>query len=477
MVGGVLGVGQVVVGMARGDRRTRAALLQPPSRVLAQRLQQPVPGPAGAVRLPADERPVDQAREGPEHVGSAETLVATDHLDGLVVEAAPEDRQALEDDLLVLAEQVVAPVEGRAQRPVTGGSRARTGLEQREPLAQASQELLGGEGRDARGGELDRQRQPVEPAAHLGDRRGVRGLELEPRRAALRAVDEQPDGVGPAHRLHPEVQARVGQAHRRHVVRHLARDAQRLAAGGQHAQARARRQQVGDPHGRLLGDVLAVVDHQQAARVADRRTQRLDERPVGALGDAKRPRDHPVDLVTGRRGEVREAHPVSEVARSGARDLQAEPGLAGPAGAGEREQPRRPQVPSDLRELPLPSHEARQGHRQWRHGPQSRSAELDQLAAVRRAQLAQQRGDVALHGPDRDHQPVRDLAVAQTLDHRREDLGLALRDPGPRQRLRQPAISPRHPHIVPDPLPPGRRSATRTAGSVRSTDDGACDAG
>jgi hypothetical protein len=53
----------------------------------------------------------------------------------------------------------------------------------------------------------------------------------------------------------------------------------------------------------------------------------------------------------------------------------------------------------------------------------------DQLAVGTDAQLAPQRGGVALHGAHRDEQPGRDLDVAEVLAEQGEDLGLTARHP------------------------------------------------
>ena len=73
-------------------------------------------------------------------------------------------------------EQVVAPLDRRAQRPLALGQVAGAAGEQRQPLVEPLEELLGRERLDARGGELEREREVVEAAADLGD--GLVGLEV-----------------------------------------------------------------------------------------------------------------------------------------------------------------------------------------------------------------------------------------------------------------------------------------------------------
>ena len=120
--------------------------------------------------------------------------------------------------LLVLVEQVVRPGDRRPQRRVAllgvAGS-----LQRVEPVGEAIEQRLGREQLRPGGGELERQRQAVEPVAELHD--GVRRGDVGPHR--LRAFAEQ------RHRL---------VAHeRREVELGLALDPQRLAARGEQSQA------------------------------------------------------------------------------------------------------------------------------------------------------------------------------------------------------------------------------------------------
>ena len=78
-------------------------------------------------------------------------------------EAADEDAELANSALRRRVEQVVAPADRRAQRLLALGRVARAGAEQVEPARQAVEDLGRGEDLDPGGGELDRQRQPVEP--------------------------------------------------------------------------------------------------------------------------------------------------------------------------------------------------------------------------------------------------------------------------------------------------------------------------
>ena len=87
-------------------------------------------------------------------------------LGGVERAAAAEDGEPGEEPLLVLVEQVVAPRDRRAQRRVALVGVA-AALEQVEPLRDPLEQLLGAEELDARGGELDREREAVEAADQL----------------------------------------------------------------------------------------------------------------------------------------------------------------------------------------------------------------------------------------------------------------------------------------------------------------------
>jgi hypothetical protein len=81
-------------------------------------------------------------------------------------------------------------------------------------------DLVDGQDAHPRGGELDGERHPIQPAANLADGPAVRRCERERGEHGLRAVHEE---------LH-----RLGAGERRHEPRDLAGDAQRLTTGGQH---------------------------------------------------------------------------------------------------------------------------------------------------------------------------------------------------------------------------------------------------
>ena len=160
-------VPQVWIGALR-ERREELGVAQPQSvglagrlelggRELADRLQHPVP--IAARRLAAaDEALVDQRLQ---RVG-----VRRAHgLGRLVRAAAGEHRKPREQPPLFRREQVVRPADGRVQ-----GLLARIGVAaalELDAFPEPLEQLLGREDRDARGRELEREREVVEARAEL----------------------------------------------------------------------------------------------------------------------------------------------------------------------------------------------------------------------------------------------------------------------------------------------------------------------
>ena len=108
--------------------------------VLAQALEEDELGHA-ALGRPAHEALVQQRAHDVQHVG---VPVAAHLLGGVQRPRADEGREPAEQRALVLGEQVVAPLEGGAQRAVAGGRVAGVGGEHRHAVAQPVGELARG---------------------------------------------------------------------------------------------------------------------------------------------------------------------------------------------------------------------------------------------------------------------------------------------------------------------------------------------
>jgi hypothetical protein len=187
----------------------------------------------------------------------------------------------------------------------------------------------------------------------------------EPRPAGGRPVGEQPHGRVAERLRRSDLLVRHRQGPDR--VQRLAGDAQRLAAGGEHPQARAARQeQVGEV--RRRGDqMLAVVEHQQQMLVADRLHDALHRghraaaaaREQAELPGAEQRQDRARQVErVGDRRELDHPDAVGHVFEHARARLDRQPGLAGPTRSRERDQPPAGQKVLDPRDVVPAPHEA-----------------------------------------------------------------------------------------------------------------------
>ena len=120
-------------------------------------------------------------------------LAVADLLHRLERPAFVEDREPAQQPLLRGVEQRVAPADRRAQRALAKRQIAIARRQQVERVIEPLEQRRGLEDSHARRGELERQRQAVEPAADRGDRRRVRGREREAGLHLLRTLEEERD--------------------------------------------------------------------------------------------------------------------------------------------------------------------------------------------------------------------------------------------------------------------------------------------
>ena len=236
-------------------------------------------------------------------------------------------------------------------RSVCGAARAVAprAAEEPEAIVESRGDLRRRERRDARGGELDGEREAVEAPADLGDGGGVVVGQLERRRGGASALIEQPHGRG-----------RDGK--RRARARRVSPgDAERLAAGGEHAQPRRRR--AGAPRRaartRRRGARSCRTRGAARGRRASPQSCAIAGRPVCA-------RSPSAASDGGRRASVGSSSGASSTqtdavgepgVRHGGR-LDGEARLAAAARAGEAEQSSRVEQPAHLAKLRLASDEA-----------------------------------------------------------------------------------------------------------------------
>ena len=369
--------------------RARASSVSPRSarrsrRVPAHGLEQPVAaGPRGCGGrqrgLPArepptvehDERLVDEVGEQVEHVA------AGDGLGGLQREAPREDGEAAQQRLLVVGEELVAPVDGRLQGAVAGERGAAPVGEQAEAIVEPRRDLRDREHPRARRRELDGERDAVEPLADLGHHGRVVAL--------ARALLEESD--------------RLGRDQRRHAEGVLAGEAQRLAAGGQDREIGAVAEQAIREPARRVEEVLAVVEDEEHAPAPQRRHQHVEGRAPRRVVHAqdRGHRGHQEDRI-GERRELDEPGAAGEIAREIGRHLHGQPRLPDAARPGERDQPGRADARGDLAQLLDAADERRERARDPTGG-------LQEAACVRiGAHRGDQRGHrgVAVLGPGRE---------------------------------------------------------------------------
>ena len=216
---------------------------------------------AGFVARGHDQRLLDEVPEQFEHRPTVQLFVRSDELRELERKAAGEHPEAPEHDPLVDRQQLVAPVECGAQCLVLAQRHARAAGQHPEALAQVLAQAVDAKHRHARGGQFERQRQPIEPPADVDDRLAIGGLHGEVRDQCANTLQEQLHGtVGRDVRIRRGV--RNGQ--RLEPVDVLAGNLEQLLAGGEHAHARRGGDDALDHIADDLDQVFAIVENDQS---------------------------------------------------------------------------------------------------------------------------------------------------------------------------------------------------------------------
>ena len=201
-----------------------------------------------------------------------------------------------------------------------------------EPLPQSRRR----ERADTRGGELDRQRQPVERSADVRDRCRVCGRDGEIRLDGLRARLEQRDRL--ALRQAFEVVAAGGRLQRGDGIDPL---------GGEPKWRAARHEELDVGRGRGdardqrcgLDDVLEVVEHEQELAALQMPAKIHLERLVARRADAESLGGGGQDeILVLQRREADKHDAVGEIVEKSRGDLDGDSGLARPAGSGQRDE-------------------------------------------------------------------------------------------------------------------------------------------
>ncbi len=142
-----------------------------------------------------DQRFVDQTAEQVEHEPLIDTFIAHHLLRQLQRKAAGKHAEAAEHGLLVGGQQPVAPVECGAQRLVTPKLHARAAAQHVEHLVEPRVQAMHTEQRYACRGQLDDERDAVQPPADVDDDRHVVVGQPKARVHGMCAFDEQRHGA------------------------------------------------------------------------------------------------------------------------------------------------------------------------------------------------------------------------------------------------------------------------------------------
>ena len=281
----------------------------------------------------ADEAAVDELQERPEQVGRPR-CIRGDRLGGVEAEVAREHAEAREQRLRILAQQVDAPLDRRADRALPLRDVARSGREEREDAVEPREHRGGRQGADPRCRELERERHALERLADAHDIRRVLGGQVEPGISGPGAIPEHPHSRGLEQLLDRGLGVFLRKGKRFDVEDVLAPHAQPGAARHEERRAGERGQQGEDIHGGR-DHLLEVVEHDEVAAAGARRSDLLVE---GAVARVAHPevagdrRQHVGGLAHLR--EADERHAVESPLREPG-DLDGEAGLADAARADE----------------------------------------------------------------------------------------------------------------------------------------------
>ena len=272
-------------------RSSCAALGEPLERVLADRLEHPEPRLAVGRLALADEAVVDERGDPVEHLAELEPeRLSGDGLGRLERAAADEDAEAREERLA--ARRRAGCSSTRSRR---GASRAAAPPPVRNESRFSSrrvEDLLRRQQLHARRGELDRERDALEPAADLRD-----GLEVvvgRARSSASTSCARSTKSCTAGESAPPSPATRHRE--RRHRVLALAADAERRAARGEHLEAR-RAPRAARAISGAAAEHAARSCRARAAlgRSPSRSRDRGRERLLGRLADAERVGDRGAD--------------------------------------------------------------------------------------------------------------------------------------------------------------------------------------
>ena len=306
----LLGEREVRLRVACPCRLGVARRLQALQRVLADRLQHREARLAVHLAAP-DEALVDERRQAVEHVRRP----ARHGLGAGEVEAPHEHGQALEQLAHGRVEELVAPHDRAAQRPLAQRDVGRASAGKVEPALEALVDRRRREEPEPRRGELDGQRHAAQVRDDRRDVRSVGDGDGEARLHRAAPGDEQPDGLEGHQALgvvraegRRELLALVGsepvevdgRGEAGHRVLLLAGDAQRGAARREDPELPGAPQQLADVGGRAT-DLLEVVEDEQRLLRRELAAEDVDRAAGGVVADPHGVRRSPAPRAPGPR--------------------------------------------------------------------------------------------------------------------------------------------------------------------------------
>ncbi len=344
--------------MARLDPLPLRHLGQPFGGVLADHGQHPEPRAAGPLDL-AQQALVDELLESIQDLDAQVDRRRADGLGALEADTAAEHRAGRQQAPGARTEQPVAPGDRAAQGLLTLRQVTGTADQHGQRMLQPGEQGGGRQELDPRRRQFDREGQAIESSGDPGDQGGVVFVEDEARPDGLGALGEQP------HRLAARDRGDRGALRVRHPqgrdgILLLAAEVKRRAAGHHDPQRHRRLQDLRD-HGSGCDQVLEVVEQDKDPRVFEVASQPIQQRPVAHVPQPDSLRDRREDEIwIPDRCQRHEEHGFGEPAGDLGSQLEAKPGLAAAAGAGERQQAAALQEPLQLLELPFPADKAGQ---------------------------------------------------------------------------------------------------------------------
>jgi hypothetical protein len=226
--------------------------------------------------------------------------------------------------------------------------------EQLEPAVQMAEELDRGQGSSPRRGELDRERDAVEPPTELADRRDLLARDVPAGADRARAVREETNRRRGG-RLGEVTRGRQPERPQDEDV--LAVQAERLAARGEQAHSGAARRRVSQSR---------AVARSTCSQLSSTTRQRASPRPRTSASTEAKPSSPATCAPMSSRGEIGESSqrltPCGKDSLSRAEISAAEAGLPDPARTDHRHHATLGDQLAEARELRLPADEGRDRH-------------------------------------------------------------------------------------------------------------------